>query len=84
MEESINPIEEYMKKKNFLSDKERQEMFEKTVAPLLGKADSDTLAYRKACKELGAEVVFAEGMTREEVLKVLSNPEIQKINKSLK
>lgn len=56
----------------------------KANAQTLGKADKATLKFRKQCKELGAGVVFSNGLSREQTLDVLRSVEMQNIIKGAK
>lgn len=49
------------------------EEFKKHADATFGKADKKTLAFRKKCKELGADVVFRQGeVTDEQIIEILN------------
>lgn len=73
-----DPVTDYMQAKYTMTVEARQSAFRK-LAESFGPADEETLAYRRACREAGAQVVFRGGeCSREDALRILQSPKIRR------
>jgi 8-oxo-dGTP diphosphatase len=70
-------ISKYMRERFDMTQEERERSFYE-LASKFGKSDDATLAFRKACADAGAPIVFApRDMSNEDVLAILNSPETQ-------
>jgi hypothetical protein len=77
--DGADPVTSYMKSKYGMAPAERQAAFQK-LAESFGQADAETLAYRQACRDAGAAVVFRGGeCSREDALRILQSPTFRRL-----
>lgn len=74
-----NLFKKYAKYRSITDKEKNSPLFKEWATMHFGKADEKTLAFRKRCKELGADVVFSTNMTDEQVIAFLEDEETQKI-----